>query len=44
MAKTAGVKFCRPRQEIDDRFIQVYKQWKEEHVTTTDAMKQIDMK
>lgn len=44
VAKTSGVKFGRPKQEINDDFIQVYQEWKSGGITATAAMKQLDMK
>ncbi|MEB5482241.1 recombinase family protein [Shouchella clausii] len=44
VAKTSGVKFGRPKQEINDDFIQVYQNWKSGGMTATAAMKQLDMK
>ncbi|MFM9280853.1 recombinase family protein [Paenibacillus jiagnxiensis] len=43
VAKASGVKFGRPRQQINETFIQVYNQWKEGQITATTAMKEVDM-
>lgn len=44
VARADGVTFGRPKQEIDDKFVQAYKEWKAGTLTATAAMKQIGMK
>ncbi|WP_054943408.1 recombinase family protein [Paenibacillus ihuae] len=44
VAKADGVRFGRPKVEIDEMFIQIYKEWKSGAITATSAMKQLDMK
>lgn len=44
VAKTSGIKFGRPKQEINDDFIQVYQEWRSGGMTATAAMKKLDMK
>ncbi|XEC93730.1 recombinase family protein [Paenibacillus tarimensis] len=44
VARADGVTFGRPRQEIDDKFIQAYEDWKKGRMTATEAMRQIGMK
>ncbi|OUS68549.1 recombinase [Paenibacillus sp. MY03] len=44
VARADGVTFGRPKQEIDDKFVQAYKEWKAGTLTATTAMKQIGMK
>ncbi|MFB7140949.1 recombinase family protein [Gottfriedia sp. NPDC056225] len=39
-----GVQFGRPKAEITDAFIEVYKEWKAERITATEAMRRADMK
>ncbi len=44
VARTAGVTFGRPRQVIDDKFVQVYEEWKAGRLTATAAMQKVGMK
>jgi DNA invertase Pin-like site-specific DNA recombinase len=44
VARREGVKFGRPKQEIDTNFIWVYDQWRSGAITATAAMKLLDMK
>lgn len=44
VARAAGVRFGRPKQEIDDCFIRVYSEWKNGSITATEAMRQLNMK
>lgn len=44
VAKSDGVKFGRPKIEINDAFIEVYQDWKSGVITATLAMKQLGMK
>ncbi|MCC3378518.1 recombinase family protein [Paenibacillus farraposensis] len=44
VARAAGVTFGRPRQVIDDKFVQAYKDWKAGHLTATAAMEKVGMK
>jgi DNA invertase Pin-like site-specific DNA recombinase len=44
IARTEGVTFGRPRKEVDDRFLRVYREWKNGLITATEAMRLIDMK
>lgn len=44
VAKIEGVKFGRPKQEIDSNFIRVYDQWRSGAITATAAMKLLEMK
>ncbi|MUG73325.1 recombinase family protein [Paenibacillus validus] len=44
VARADGVTFGRPRQEIDDKFIRTYWEWKTGHITATEAMRRIGMK
>lgn len=44
VAKADGVKFGRPKREIDEVFTQVYKEWKSGSITATSAMKHLSMK
>ncbi|XEC97465.1 recombinase family protein [Paenibacillus tarimensis] len=44
VARAGGVTFGRPRQLIDDRFIQAYEDWKKGRMTATEAMRQAGMK
>jgi len=39
-----GVKFGRPKQEINAVFLSVYKEWKTGNITATEGMKRLDMK
>ncbi|MEF3304297.1 recombinase family protein [Paenibacillus sp. GYB003] len=43
VARTEGVTFGRPKQEIDDKFIRAYREWKQGQITATEAMKRIGM-
>lgn len=44
VARADGVTFGRPRQEIDDKFIRTYREWKAGQITATEAMRRIGMK
>lgn len=44
VARTEGVTFGRPKQEIDNTFIEVYGSWKSGEFTATEAMRRIGMK
>ncbi|MBY9078930.1 recombinase family protein [Paenibacillus sp. CGMCC 1.18879] len=44
VAKANGIKFGRPMVEIDEAFVQIYKQWKSGLFTAIRAMEQLDMK
>lgn len=44
VAKADGVKFGRPKVDIDGAFIRMYKEWKSGTITATMAIKQLDMK
>ncbi|MEK4191427.1 recombinase family protein [Paenibacillus sp. FSL L8-0494] len=44
VARAAGVTFGRPKKEINDDFVYVYKEWKSGHLTATAAMEKIGMK
>jgi DNA invertase Pin-like site-specific DNA recombinase len=44
VAKADGVKFGRPRLEIDGAFVRIYQEWKSGAITATMAMKQLEMK
>nr|WP_315794194.1 recombinase family protein [Paenibacillus sp. BIC5C1] len=44
VAKSDGVKFGRPKIEINEAFIEVYQEWKTGMITATFAMKQLGMK
>lgn len=44
VARADGVTFGRPKQEIDDRFVQTYREWKAGRITATEAMRQNKMK
>lgn len=39
-----GVKFGRPKQEINEKFQLVYKEWRAGNFTATESMKKLDMK
>ncbi|MCI3920400.1 recombinase family protein [Paenibacillus sp. TRM 82003] len=39
-----GVRFGRPKQEIDDAFRAAYDEWKSGNITATEAMKRLGMK
>lgn len=43
-ARRNGVKFGRPKQEINQAFKDVYNEWKSEAITATEGMKRLDMK
>ncbi|WP_152399122.1 recombinase family protein [Paenibacillus cellulositrophicus] len=43
VARADGVTFGRPRQEIDNKFMEVYQEWKAGQVTATEAMRRIGM-
>lgn len=43
VARAGGVKFGRPKHEIDQEFIRVYEAWKAGNCTATAAMQQIGM-
>jgi uncharacterized protein (UPF0335 family) len=34
----------RPKKEINEEFIEVYKEWKSGGITTVEAMKRVEMK
>ncbi|QLG37643.1 recombinase family protein [Paenibacillus sp. FSL W7-1088] len=44
VALNKGVKFGRPKQAITPVFEKVYKEWKAEQITATEAMRRLDMK
>ena len=44
VAKADGVKFGRPKLEIDNAFIRIYNEWKAGMITATMAMRHLDMK
>lgn len=44
VALSQGVKFGRPRQEINDDFIKAYNEWKSGKITAVDAMRRVEMK
>lgn len=44
VARTEGVTFGRPKQEIDNKFVQAYTEWKAGKLTATAAMQQAGMK
>lgn len=44
VAKADGVKFGRPKVEIDAAFVLVYDEWKNGSITATAAMKKLNMK
>lgn len=44
VALSQGVKFGRPKQEINDDFIKAYNEWKSGKITAVDAMRRVDMK
>jgi DNA invertase Pin-like site-specific DNA recombinase len=44
VARKDGVKFGRPKKEIDMSFIRVYDQWRSGAITATAAMKLLEMK
>ncbi len=44
VARGEGVVFGRPKQEIDRKFVETYREWKEGQITATDAMRRIGMK
>lgn len=44
VAKLRGKKFGRPKVEINDRFIEVYKLWKQNEISAVNAMQLLDMK
>lgn len=39
-----GVIFGRPKQEIDGKFVETYREWRAGQITATEAMRQIGMK
>ncbi|WP_342044336.1 recombinase family protein [Bacillus sp. OTU530] len=39
-----GIKFGRPKAEISDAFIMVYKEWKAQRITATEAMRRANLK
>ena len=43
VARNNGVKFGRPKQEIDSKFIEVYSEWKKGHILAVQAMKEVNM-
>ncbi|MBT2700386.1 recombinase family protein [Bacillus sp. ISL-40] len=44
VAQQNGIKFGRPKAELTNAFITVYKEWKAERITATEAMKIADLK
>ncbi|ALP39391.1 recombinase (plasmid) [Paenibacillus sp. IHB B 3084] len=44
VAKAAGVKFGRPKQNITPEFIRVYNHWKSGAIKAVEAMRELDMK
>jgi DNA invertase Pin-like site-specific DNA recombinase len=44
VAKAKGVRFGRPKKEIDEVFAHVYKEWKSGALTAKSAMNQLNMK
>ncbi len=44
MSKLKNSNRLRPKQEIDDKFVQAYKEWKAGKLTSIAAMQQIGMK
>jgi DNA invertase Pin-like site-specific DNA recombinase len=44
IALAKGVKFGRPKKEITEKFISIYRKWKAGELTATAAMKQLGMK
>jgi DNA invertase Pin-like site-specific DNA recombinase len=44
IAKADGVKFGRPKVEIDAAFVLIYDEWKNGAITATTAMKKLNMK
>lgn len=44
VARTDGVKFGRPKVEIDEAFVTAYKKWRSGAITATRAMKELNMK
>lgn len=44
VALKKGVKFGRPKQEINEMFLVVYKLWKAGNITATEGMKRLDMR
>lgn len=44
VAKSDGVKFGRPKIEVNEAFIEVYQDWKSGLITATIAMKQLGLK
>jgi len=43
-AKENGVRFGRPRKEIDSKFLELYPEWKAKNITGKEFMEAIDMK
>jgi DNA invertase Pin-like site-specific DNA recombinase len=43
VARMGGIKFGRPKQEINDQFIECYREWKAGRVTATEAMRRAGM-
>lgn len=43
-AMNRGIRFGRPKVEIDNEFVSVYNRWKNEEITAVEAMKLCDMK
>lgn len=43
VARSEGVTFGRPKQAIDEKFMKIYRSWKEGRVTATAAMREISM-
>ncbi|WP_238653550.1 recombinase family protein [Paenibacillus piscarius] len=44
VALSQGVKFGRPKKEINDDFIKTYNEWKSGKITAVEAMRRVDMK
>lgn len=44
VARADGVIFGRPKQEIDGKFVETYREWKAGELTATEAMRRIGMK
>jgi DNA invertase Pin-like site-specific DNA recombinase len=43
-ALSKGVKFGRPKQEINDDFMTIYQEWREGNITAVAAMQKLEMK
>ncbi len=44
VARGEGVELSRPKQEIDGKFVEMYREWKAGQITATDYMRRIGMK